>query len=502
MAVNSGIPVRGTSPLSRRPSKSQDDHLGKAGQSVVARRRLFLLSASDESSLDIFIGRLQSFLQDRGDDASDEWVGNLAFTLNKQHEQHTYRAMVVAQSIGTLKTALSSRPQIRKASTKPTIGFIFTGQGAHWTGMGKELLDTYPVFRQSMQKMNDYIGQLGAPYDVIEILNLDDHSTLGHVLLSQTLCTALQIALVDLLASWGIYPDGVAGHSSGEIAAAYAAGMLSMQDAIAIAYFRGVCASSLSTKGRRGSMMAVGMSVRDIDPYLAALRTGRANVACINSPSSITVSGDYAAIEELGTVLQDKEVFTRRLNVDVAYHSHHMDPIAGEYLKLMTEMKTIKPSKQPTGSTQFFSSVTGTEISTTELGPHYWVQNLVQQVKLVDAVQSLCFETNPSGIPNEHSSEQTRLSTFKKVAVTNLIEIGPHAALAGPIKQILKADPRLDKANVAYDGVLIRGLDATSTAMAVAASLAANGYPVNLQAINDPETLYRPQVLVDLPLCS
>lgn len=336
----------------------------------------------------------------------------------------------------------------------------------------------------------------------IEILNLDDHSTLGHALLSQTLCTALQIALVDLLASWGIYPDGVAGHSSGEIAAAYAAGMLGMQDAIAIAYFRGVCASSLSTKGRRGSMMAVGMSVRDIDPYLAALRTGRANVACINSPSSITVSGDNAAIEELETVLQDKEVFTRWLNVDVAYHSHHMDPIAGEYLKLMTEMKTMKPSKQPTGSTQFFSSVTGTEISATELGPHYWVQNLVQQVKLVDAVQSLCFETNPSGIPNEHPSEQTRSSTFKKVAVTNLIEIGPHAALAGPIKQILKADPRLDKANVAYDSVLIRGLDATSTALAVAASLAANGYPVNLQAINDPESLYRPQVLVDLPLCS
>lgn len=249
-------------------------------------------------------------------------------------------------------------------------------------------------------------------------------------------------------------------------------------------------------------MMAVGMSVRDIDPYLAALRTGRANVACINSPSSITVSGDNAAIEELETVLQDKEVFTRRLNVDVAYHSHHMDPIAGEYLKLMAEIKTIKPSKRPTGSTRFFSSVTGTEICATELGPHYWVQNLVQQVRLVDAVQCLCFETSPSGDPNQHPSEQqTRFSTFKKVTVTNLIEIGPHAALAGPIKQILKADHRLDKANIAYDSILIRGLDATSTALAVAASLAANGYPVNLQAINDPESLYRPQVLVDLPLC-
>lgn len=166
MAVNSGIPVRGISPLSRRPPKSQDDHLGRTHQPVVARRRLFLLSASDESSLEHFIGQIQLFLHDRGDDARDEWVGNLAFTLNSQYEQHTCRAMVVAESISTLKTALSSRPQVRKTSTKPTIGFIFTGQGAHWTGMGKELL-TYPVFRQSMQNMNDYIGQIGAPYDII-----------------------------------------------------------------------------------------------------------------------------------------------------------------------------------------------------------------------------------------------------------------------------------------------------------------------------------------------
>lgn len=108
---------------------------------------------------------------------------------------------------------------------------------------------------------------------------MDDSSTLSNALLSQPICTALQIALVDLLASWEICPDGVTGHSSGEIAAAYAAGMLIMQDAIAIAYFRGVCASSLSTKGRRGSMMVVGMSARDAGPYLAALRTGRATVA-------------------------------------------------------------------------------------------------------------------------------------------------------------------------------------------------------------------------------
>ncbi len=331
---------------------------------------------------------------------------------------------------------------------------------------------------------------------------MDDNSTLGHALFSQPICTALQIALVDLLASWGIYPDGVAGHSSGEIAAAYAAGMLSMQDAIAIAYFRGVCASSLSTKGRRGSMMAVGISASDVGPYLAALRTGRANVACINSPISISVSGDYAAIEELETVLQDKEVFTRRLDVDVAYHSHHMDPIANEYLKLMAEIKAIKPSKRPTELTQFFSSVTGTEVSATELDPHYWVRNLVQPVKLVDAVQSLCFETNPNGLSDGNPNEPARFPTPKKVAVTNLVEIGPHAALAGPIKQTLKADPRLNKANIAYDSVLIRGLDAASTALTVAASLATNGCAVNLQAINDPESLYRLQVLADLPLCN
>ncbi len=173
MAVSSSNLIPGISHLNRRASKSQDDHVGKSSRPPVARRRLFLLSASDESSLDKFIEQVRSFLQDRGDDASDEWICNLAFTLNEQHKLRTYQAMIVAESIRTLRNALSPRPQICKTSTKPTIGFIFTGQGAHWAGMGTELLSTYPVFRHSMEQMNDYIGQLGAPYDVIGTITPD-----------------------------------------------------------------------------------------------------------------------------------------------------------------------------------------------------------------------------------------------------------------------------------------------------------------------------------------
>ena len=119
---------------------------------------------------------------------------------------------------------------------------------------------------------------------------------------------------MDLLASFGVMPSSVTGHSSGEIAAAYAIGALSRQDAIRVAYFRGVASASLAEKGIiKGSMMAVGLSKEESLPFLAALTEGKAVVACSNSPSSITISGDKAAIDELYFILEGQKIFARKL---------------------------------------------------------------------------------------------------------------------------------------------------------------------------------------------
>lgn len=132
-------------------------------------------------------------------------------------------------------------------------------------------------------------------------------SQINRALYSQPLCTALQIALIDLLASWGIHPGSVTGHSSGEIASAYAAGALSVHDAMLVSYARGVASNDLASGGLAdGAMVAVGMSKADILPVLSQLTSGKAVVACSNSPSSITVSGDGAAINELQSILERK----------------------------------------------------------------------------------------------------------------------------------------------------------------------------------------------------
>lgn len=139
-------------------------------------------------------------------------------------------------------------------------------------------------------------------------------SSINRALYSQPLCSAVQIALVDLLASFGIKPSSVTGHSSGEIAAAYAIGALSLEDAMRVAYFRGVASSSLAQKGIfKGSMMALGLSKEEALPYLATLTKGKAVVACSNSPSSVTISGDETAIDELLLIMEEEKIFARKL---------------------------------------------------------------------------------------------------------------------------------------------------------------------------------------------
>lgn len=162
--------------------------------------------------------------------------------------------------------------------------------------------------------------------------------------MSQASCTALQVALVDLLASWGVLAQKVIGHSSGEIAAAYAAGILSFESALKAAYYRGLYSSQVKTDG---AMLAVGLSEDDAKEKIAALppAVGKAFVACVNSPTNTTISGDRSALEALFEILQGDGVFVRFLKVSIAYHSDHMEAAAAEYEKSLEGMKVNAVSK-------------------------------------------------------------------------------------------------------------------------------------------------------------
>lgn len=162
--------------------------------------------------------------------------------------------------------------------------------------------------------------------------------------LAQPICTAWQIALVDLLGSYGIKPLTVVGHSSGEIAAAYAPGILSQEFALEVAYYRGfvssICRRSMSSKG---AMLAVGLGSDEVEGLLSQISTGKISIACVNSLSSTMVSGDEEGINELQHLLNSKSVRNRRLNVDTAYHSHHMLAASEWYQECLKGMKTYAP---------------------------------------------------------------------------------------------------------------------------------------------------------------
>lgn len=304
---------------------------------------------------------------------------------------------------------------------------------------------------------------------------------------SQPMCTALQVALVDLLRSWGIKPSAVAGHSSGEIAAAYAKGSISREAAWSISYHRGRLSGNIRgmAPNMKGAMLATNLGAEAVQEYLNQVTEGKATVACINSPSSVTLSGDAAAISQLEVMLKNSGHFARRLKVDTAYHSPQMYLIADLYLNAIGDIRTLSSNDQ---KIKMFSSVTGRLIEDSDLGPSYWISNMVNQVDFLGAVRSLC----------QHSdSVNARRAKYPYVDI--LLEIGPHAALAGPIKQILKTeDSKI--AEVSYLSILERGIDANLTALKTVGRLFQYGYPVDIAKANNEQTTPRNDgFLVDIP---
>ncbi|KIX96006.1 uncharacterized protein Z520_08261 [Fonsecaea multimorphosa CBS 102226] len=457
------------------------------------KQMLFLFSAQSKPALERMQTVYQTYLathpsqKNQPIKESSEYLERLAFTLGGRRSQFEWQAYAIGSSLEEVNENIGTTTFMPvHASSKPQLNFIFTGQGAQWARMGIELL-RYPVFRDSAVAADRFMkDKLGCKWSVIEEMQRDElTSKVSFAEFSQPLCSVLQVALVDLLASWGINPVGVVGHSSGEIGAAYACGALTAQDAWTIAYFRGQFCSDMSRDLKlRGSMMAVGCSRGAAEKYVAKVTRGRLVVACVNSPESMTISGDEPAIDEMLETLKAESVFARKLKVENAYHSHHMELIASKYLYSISH---IKPKNSAAASDQVVmaSSVTGNIIQHADLGPEYWVKNLVSPVLFSDAVSVML--TNVK--------RRRRAQTAQPTA-RFLLELGPHAALQGPVRQILSTLTAQVK-NVTYKSVISRGKDACITAVDAAGSLFTHGVPVSIHIVNGITSSHEP--LKDLP---
>ncbi|KAI1488341.1 polyketide synthase [Biscogniauxia mediterranea] len=423
------------------------------------------------------------------------FLKDLSYTVICKRTHHDWRSFSVARSQDGLQKALSEKATTR-AIAEPRLAFIFTGQGAQWPAMGRELM-SYAPFRRSLYAADKYFSSLYCPWSVVDELCKDKHdSRINSAEFSQPICTVLQIALVDLLFSWNIYPHVVAGHSSGEVAAAYAAGCISRKSAWRIAYYRGMLCAKLSMSASRPKtgMAAVALdreqSIASIERVNGLISEGTLEVACMNSQESHTISGDLAKVDALVDMLTQEKIFARKLNVEMAYHSRHMKAIYDEYVDSIGQIEDNLG--QHPHEARFFSSTRGTAVSSSELcDPAYWADNLVSPVRFHEAVSSI-FD-NSMG-----QSDGIQLETSFSESITDLLEIGPHSALKGPLRSIVAQAQKEDV--VRYHSALRRFESAVDTTLEAAGSLWSRGYNVDLIAVNGagPDN-YTRKMLIDLP---
>ncbi|KAI3399737.1 hypothetical protein diail_5804 [Diaporthe ilicicola] len=449
------------------PAREQDARLATSPH-------LLLLSASSAASLQRMTGDLEAWLTDERHAAANRELQHVAYTLAHRREHLPHRAFMVSRRD---QPGVASPGKRANSAQPPNLVMVFSGQGAQWARMGRELLLRSDLcFQSSIRSMDQWLQEAqlqcsaaapgtsepAPPWSVEEeLLKPARTSRVQEAAFSQPLCTAVQVALVDIFASVGVEPVAVVGHSSGEIAAAYAAGALTAREAIITAWQRGQAARSQT---RPGAMAAVGLGWDQVKDLLPNSEPPSVVVACENSPRSVTISGDAADVEAAVSRIKQAhpDVTARLLKVDKAYHSYHMKEVGQEYCssmeKVLVEKRPLKKS--------FFSSVTA-RLEKGFLDASYWQRNLESPVLFSSAVSLVLDEIDNAAF----------------------LEIGPHATLAGPLRQIStawqEARGKTGKTVTSppYISALARGEDSAESFLTAMGKLFELGAPVDLQAL-------------------
>ncbi|KAF2167841.1 hypothetical protein M409DRAFT_53800 [Zasmidium cellare ATCC 36951] len=464
--------------------------VGESGLQIAStedgsQKMIFSFASQDQQGLSRLSQAYADFLDKADKTKLDEsWLRDLAYTLSERRSMFDFRSYLVADGLESLQQQLQKGLAKHKRATKvEAIIGVFTGQGAQWPRMGGALLSN-PIVRTNLEQTQSYLEGMGCEWNVLEVLGTED-KRISQPDFSQPVCTALQLALVDLLGHWGIQFKAVVGHSSGEIGAAYAAGFLTHEDAIKIAFWRGVYSADVNRRlqGKVGSMMAAGLSEEEAQPYIDFVAPGSVVVACINSPSSVTLSGDDDALTQLESILKEDGKFARKLRTGTAYHSPRMQVITEDYRQ---SLASIQPRQPKESSTLMFSSVSKKLLDGQEVGADYWVANMANPVQFSGATEALL----------QHSESKGRRKT--PIAWSAAIELGPHEALKGPFNQIMsKVDSRLSQ-KLTYTAPVLRGQDSIDTAMKAAGNLWATGHSIDLARVNSLEASKK-LALTDLP---
>ncbi|MGF1428946.1 type I polyketide synthase [Kitasatospora sp. LaBMicrA B282] len=357
----------------------------------------WLLSGKDEPALQAQAARLLAHLSEHP--ALDP--AGIGRTLATGRAQFEHRAVLLAADRGAALAALAAgepAPGVVRgvaAGDRDRVVFVFPGQGSQWVGMARELLDSAPEFRDRMEQCAAALAPF-VDWDPVQVLN--DAAALERVDVVQPVLWAVMVSLAELWRSVGVQPGAVLGHSQGEIAAAVVAGALSLADGARVVALRSKAIRAIAGLGGMVSTALPAERIADWD--------GRLSVAAVNGPGLLVVSGDNDALDELLATCVAEDVRARRIPVDYASHSAHVEQLEAELLDVLAPI-TPRSSTVP-----FYSTVTAEPIDTAQLDAAYWYRNLRQTVELEATVRLL--------LEDGHS-------TF--------LELSPHPVLTLPLQE-------------------------------------------------------------------
>nr|WP_107466328.1 type I polyketide synthase [Streptomyces sp. MA5143a] len=380
----------------------------------------WLLSARGETALQAQAARLHAHLTDHPHTRLQD-IG-LSSTVARAALEH--RAVIVGTGRDELRRGVAALAEGRpdagltrgRVSDGPGAVFVFPGQGSQWVGMAVELWEASPVFAERMGECEEALSAF-VDWSLREVLS--DEAALGRVDVVQPVLWAVMVSLAEVWRSFGVEPAAVVGHSQGEIAAAVVAGGLSLADGARVVALRSQAILALSGKG---GMASVQLPVVEVEQF-APVADGRVEVAAVNGPSSVVVAGTPEGLDEVIVEAEARGARARRVEVDYASHSAHVEQIHDELLDLLGGL-------EPTASrVPFFSTVTADRFDTSGLDAEYWYRNLRSTVRLESTVARLV-----------------------EAGHTVFVEASPHPVLAGAVQETAEAAGR----DVAVTGTLRR----------------------------------------------
>ncbi|WP_254893710.1 type I polyketide synthase [Nocardia donostiensis] len=408
----------------------------------------WVVSARSRAALAAQANRLAHFLRERPELAAVEIGRALAARSRFDH-----RAAVVGADRDELLNGLAALSQGSTDALTGTVRrgrtvFVFPGQGAQWTGMGRELYPAFPVFATAFDAV---AAALERHLDVSmhDILWGDDEKPLRRTDLAQAGLFAVGAALFELLGSWGMRPDFLVGHSIGEVTAAYAGGVLSLHDAAALVAARGRLMRELPAGGAMAAVSAP-------EPQVAALLTEGVDIAAVNAPGSVVVSGAAAAVAELGERLTGAGHRVERLPVEHAFHSALIDPVLARFETEIAGLDYSEPAI-PIVSTRDGALADGQLAD-----PRYWVRHARDTVRFADAI-----------------------ATLIDAGARRFLVLGPDGGLAALIRQCAEHDAPVsaDGTDVVAVPALRRNRPAERTLFTAVAQLEVTGAAVTWQTV-------------------